>query len=321
MGHLYAYTPYIWPSFITVLLLLAQYVYVWPRRNEPGAWTFAISILFGVFWAAGSVFEYAAADAAGKIFWVKFQAVWQLPATTAITCFFLEYTWPGRWLTRRNLALLSIAPLLSVIWIVTNDLHHRFWLEFNANGFVHPVLGPAAWFGVAYAFGLGLLNLLVLTWLFLRSPQHRWPAAVMIAGQIGMRSLYLLEKTVLRTDLPLDILGIAFVDLMYTTALFGFRIFDPIPLARQAVIEQMQAGMFVLDAHSRVTSLNPCAERIVGASARQVKGQFIRDVLPAYPGGSFAGPEEIEIEHDVPGNSARQYTLTISPLRDFRGLE
>ena len=40
-------------------------------------------------------------------------------------------------------------------------------------------------------------------------------------------------------------LPIAFEFLMYAIAMFGFRMFDPIPLARQAVIVQMRDGVLV----------------------------------------------------------------------------
>jgi hypothetical protein len=112
----YAYTPQVWLSLLTVVLLVALAIFGWRRRNVPGAVPFTVGCLFAALWAAGSFMEYAVADVATKILWVKFQAVWQLPATTAITCFILEYAWPGRWLTRRNLALLSVVPLLFLRW-------------------------------------------------------------------------------------------------------------------------------------------------------------------------------------------------------------
>jgi hypothetical protein len=123
----YSYTPYIWPSALTVLLLIGLAVYSGRRRTVPGALPFMLACLFCVLWAAGAGLEVAAVDLSTKIFWVKFQGVWQLFGVTAIICFVLEYTWPGRWLTRRNLALLSIPPLLALGLILTNDLHSLIW--------------------------------------------------------------------------------------------------------------------------------------------------------------------------------------------------
>ena len=87
----YAYTPHIWPSFLTVLLLIALAVYSGRRRSVPGALPFTIGCLFAALWAAGSMMEAAAVEVQTKIFWVKFQGAWILPVVTAITCFVLEY--------------------------------------------------------------------------------------------------------------------------------------------------------------------------------------------------------------------------------------
>jgi len=319
----YAYTPYIWPSLLTVLLLVALAVYSTRRRSEPGALPFAFGCLFAALWAAGSVMEYAAVDVARKIFWAKFEATCQLPIVIAVTCFILEYTWPGRWLTRRNLALLSIAPLLSLALILTNDLHHLAWRSFGFDGSVLPRLGPGGWIIVASAYGLASVNIIVFVWLFLRSPPHRWPVAVMLTGLVGGRTIYLLEKAyILHADLPLDVLGMALEFLMYAIALFGFRILDPIPLARKTAIEQLRAGTLVLDPQGRVASLNPAAEQILGAPAGRLRGRPIRELLPAYSDGPLADPGGTEIELSLgTGQEARHYALTISLLNDWRGLE
>jgi signal transduction histidine kinase len=320
----FAYTPSIWPPFITVLLLLALAVFAWRRRNVPGALPFAIGCLFGVMWAAGSVMELAVVDIAIKIFWFKVQVVWQIPATTAITCFILEYTWPGRWLTRRNLALLSIVPLLVLVLALTNDFHHLIWTGFGFNGSLSPLVGLAGRFFIAYAFGLGIVNIIVFAWLFLRSPQHRWPVVIMATGQVGMRVIYVLEVAqVLRSDLPLDMLGIAFAYLMYTIVLFGFRMFDPILLARQAVITQMHEGALVLGPQGRVASLNPTAQAILGASAGDLRGCPILDLLPEYADVtgdlSTSGVDQVEISRGIESET-RNYVLETSVLKDWRGL-
>jgi hypothetical protein len=83
----------------------------------------------------------------------------------------LEYAWPGRWLNRRNLALLSIPCLLAVVLVLTNDLHHWIWRSFAFQGSVQPQFSPGGWLFVAYGMGvLGGLILIILGWLFLRSP-------------------------------------------------------------------------------------------------------------------------------------------------------
>jgi PAS domain S-box-containing protein len=316
-----------------VLLMTMLAVYTWRRRNLPGAVPFAVACLFAAAWAIGSVMEYAAADLVTKVFWVKFQAAWQLPVATAITCFVLEYTWPGRWLTRRNLALLSVPPILVFLVILTDNRYHLAWRGFTFAESIQPQFSSVGWIAYAYIFGvLGTINLVIFGWLFLRSPQHRLPVVLMLVGQFGGRILYMLERTgLLHSILPIDLLGMAFEFLMYALALFGFRILDPIPLARQTTIEQLHAGMLVLDTQGKIVNLNPAASSILGMPAKHLLGRPIQELLPIgielAADIQVSGTEQLEI--NLPGpqrdgvgvrSEPRAYQLEVSSLNDWRGL-
>lgn len=320
----YHYTPFFWPSLFTVLVLLAFSLYAWRHRNVPGALPFAVGCLFAALWVGSSIMENAALDVSTQIFWLKVQAALQLPAITAITCFVLEYAWPGRWLTRRNLALLSIAPLLLLVSILTNDLYHFMWLGFSYDGLIIPLRGPGNWAFITYGMLLSLIDLAVFTWLFIHSPPHRWPVAIMAAGQIVTRLLYTLEALhLIHSDLPLDVIIIASLFLVYAFALFAFHLFDPIPLAHQMVIEQLRDGMLVLDPGGRVTSLNPAAEEILCLPARRATGRPIRDLLSPY--ADVDGPLEAMVAAQAEvclgtGAESRYYRLEMAPLKDWRGL-
>jgi hypothetical protein len=129
-----------------------------------------IAILLAAAWPAGSVMELAATNLQAKIFWVKFEAVWMLPSATGMACFVLEYAWPGRWLNRRNLTLLSIPPLILLGIILTDNRYHLMWRGFDLNGTVFPQLGIGGWLGILYSFGLVFLIITIFAWLFSHSP-------------------------------------------------------------------------------------------------------------------------------------------------------
>jgi PAS domain S-box-containing protein len=321
----YAYTPQIWPLVCTVLLLIALVVYSARRRNVPGATPFMVGCLFAAGFVFGALMETAAVDLSTKIFWFKFAGPIQLAIVTAITCFFLDYVWPGRWLTRRNLVLLSIPCLLFLGLVLTNDLHHLIWGGFVYEGKIIPQRSPANWIGVVYAFGvLGALNLVALGWLFLRSPQHRWAVVIMLAGQFVGRTLYTLEAAGrFQFALQVDILGLALEFLMYAIALFGFRIFDPIPLACQTAIEQLHSGMLVLDPQGKIVSLNPAACAILGSSLKHLLGRPIQDLLPASAKmvGEFQAAGAVQGEIGLgSGPDTRYFIVEASALNDWRGL-
>jgi len=324
MNSLYSYSPDIWLPVFTVFLLIALSVYSGRRRSVPGALPFAIGSLFTALWAIGSVMEYAAVDPEVKITWLKFQAVWQLPASTAITCFILEFAWPGRWLTRRNLLLFLIVPLLNVAAILTDDLHHLQWLGFGLDGSVIPSYGPGGWFFLACIYGLGFVNLMVFAWLFVHAPQQRWPMIMMATVQVAAGTVFLLEAAHIGSFvLPVEILAIAALFMMYAIVQFGFHILNPVPLAHQMALKQMRTGMLVLDSRGRVAGLNPSAERILKVSAGLAMGRAIQELLPAYPEESLvdAAGTEIELSVGTEQGFGRHYALTTSTLKDWWGMD
>ena len=319
-GH-YAYTPSIWPSAFTILLLIVLAIYAWRHRGVPGAVPFMIGCLFTILMATGLIMTFIAIDPETKIFWFRFDSTWWLPSATAITCFILEYAWPGRWLTRRNLILLSIVPLLGIFYYYTAGYIIQPAPVFTVGESVKVGLTSVSKILIVYFLVLTLINLIIFTWLFIYSPRHRWPVVLMATSQIVLRIVLLGESYSIATQV-FNIPVFALPFLTYAIALFGFRIFDPIPLARHTVIEQLHAGMLVLDLEGRVVSLNPSAERILGVSVGRAKGQQIQELLPVNPYEHLANLDGSEIELNLGSEpDLRHYTLAISQLKDFRDLK
>lgn len=322
----YAYTSDTWPPLLVAFFLAALSLYCWRRRDVSAARPLAVTMLIGAAVMLAMALQTAAIAPATKIAWYKFQGACLTPGVTAGTCFVLEYARPGRWLTRRNLLLLALPPLLIILMIVMNNAQ-LIWhsIQVLANGAVVGQPTPANLIMTAYALGLVLVNAVALTWLFVRSPQHRWPAALILFGMLVNRGLFL--HSLLRMPAPplLDpIVGGALVTYsMYAIALFGFRILDPLPLARQVALEQMRDGMIVLDTQWRVAGMNRAAADALGISVPSAHGRPLAEVWPAYADKvtRFAHDAAAPIEVSIGTHAGtRLYTLELASLRDFRDL-
>ncbi len=323
-----AYTSAIWVPFGTVLSLLALFAYSSHRRSVPGAVPLAIACLFAMLWVIGDLMKVTSVDVAAQVFWHKFQIGATLPALSAMFCFALEYTWPGQWIKRRTLLLLSIAPLLLWAIVATDHLTHLMWRSTTLQGRLFPQLAPLGWTLLAYAYALYVIELAVYIWLFRHSPQHRWAVAIIITGSVTTRALYLLSVAHwIDSWQTVDVLVIPFALSIHLIALFGFRVFDPLPLARRRAVEQLPAGMLVLDPQERVASLNQAAEWMLSTTLKEARGRAIRELLPVYPGGPLADPGETVVEystHDTREPAAgpvHHYVLAVSLLKDWRGTD
>jgi PAS domain S-box-containing protein len=151
---------------------------------------------------------------------------------------------------------------------------------------------------------------------------------MMLSTLLLTRCLFLLSAAGLNpTALQVsNFVMVFFTAVTYAIALFGFHIFDPIPAARLAVLEQMRAGMVVFDSRWRVVSLNLVAESLLGVRSAVARGQRWQELatagrsLPDLSAPCFAVADPApECTFDCDGNS-RRYELALSPLHDFRGL-
>lgn len=316
----YAYTPYIWPMLAPPVLLLALAVYAWRHRTAPGARPFVLLVLCIVPWAVGAALELAAVDPGTKVFWFRFESVWKLPVGTAALWFALEYADLGRWLTRGTGTLLAVPAAVPFFLLLTRPGRELLSTVSLVEGHVRGVLGPAGRVLTVYGFGLGFAGLAVFLWLFLRSPLHRWPAALCISGHLASRVGYLIDGTDRNPFAPMDatMLGGTFTVAMYAVAFVHFRMFELVPVARWTLVEQMTDGVVVLDSAQRVVDLNPAAETILGSPGKQARGHAARDLLPslpdagAWPEDPGAAPPEILLGA---GAGARKYGLQLSTLR------
>ncbi len=328
MTETYSYSPAaLWPPLATAILVAVLGLYSWRRRAAPGAKYFAGACLLWFLLLTGGVAEAAAVAPDAKIAWHNFQAILQLPIATAVACFILDYAQPGRWLSRRNLALLAAPPLLVALLILTNPVHSFFWRDLVVGEGVYVQPGLAGWLAIGYGLLLALAQAAALIWLFVHSPQHRWPAVLILGSLILTRGIFLLAVTDFR---PTALLTSNFVMVLvpaatYAIALFGFHIFDPAPLARQTVLAQMTTGMVVFDAGWRVVSLNPAAESLLGLRSADARGKPWRALtapgqpLPDLTTLVAAADPAAEFTLGA-GAAARRCAATLTPLHDFRGL-
>ncbi len=318
--------PDTWQLLAAASFLTALGVYAWRRWGMPGAVSFAIACLFGVLWLTGATVSAAAQNVQVKIGAHEFQALWRLPMVTAMLCFGLEYALPAHRLTRRQLVLLSMPALLAMLLVLTNGLHQLVWtgFVFDARGAVVPQLGSAGWLLTVYGWSLLPVNILLFCWLFVRSPIHRWPAALIVAGMILAAGLYITcfaGLNVIPGVHPFVALLVAPFAL-FAVALFGFRIFDPVPAAHRTAIDQMREGMIVFDAKWRVVNLNPAAERILGSPSRLVRGHTIQEVLPSFPslGVADSGADaDCGVVALRTRQGVREYAPRLSSLHEYQG--
>jgi PAS domain S-box-containing protein len=321
----YQFNPYMLPMLASAAFTALLLNYVWRRRSMLSTTPFSVFLFCMSLWSIGATLEQAAVDLPSKIFWIKFQAIWQLPAAIAQTWFALEYANLRRWLTRRTLGLLIIPSLFLLCLILTNEVHHLIWVDFLFDGYTRPIMGQGTWILMGYAYLLILMSFLVFSWLFIQSPLHRIPVAFFLFGPPIASVAFMLDAANINPVAPMDptVLAQTLISAMYALALFRFRMFDVLPVARETIINQMHEGLLVLDAQQRIVDMNPAAEKNLGVSAKHARGRIVTQLLPVSPSlnAELADPKSTPAEIAITlADLTRYYTVHLSSLKDQRNL-
>ncbi len=324
-------TPFSYLLLVAAAMSAALLFYSWRRRGTTGAETLALLMAGVCIWAGGYALELSGADLSTKIFWAKVEYIGIASMPVAWLAFALQYTGRERRLTGRNLALLSALPLVTLLLAWTNEAHELIWssTRLGQDGpFPALEVDHGAWFWVhlSYSYLLLLVGTILLIAMLIRSPHlyRKQNLALLVAVSVPWvgNGVYVLGLSPVSN---LDPTPFAFLlsGMAIALSLFGFRLLDVVPVARENVIEHMTDGLVVLDLQDRVVDINPAAERFLGRSAREAIGQGFTELVPDWNGlfeHHYGRAGEIHQEVSLGEESARRnYELTLSPVVDRKG--
>ncbi len=322
MAWSYAYTPHICLVLASAAVLAVLGILSIRHRTAPGAISFTVLVAMAIPWVLANALGLASTENTARIFWFKFETGFLLPLASAGLCFALEYAGLGKLLTRRLLALLTILPLAFALLILTNETHRLVWTRLWFDGYVRGDLGIAYWGGIAYGYLLSLLQLMVLAWLFARSPRHRWITGGLIIAAFTTRCAALFRFANWNPIAPINpmVIALNFSMLPFALAVFRFRMVEMVSVARDTVIEAMTDGMMVLDTKNRITDINEAAQELLGVVRSNVIGREVTEVLQFYPNVLDLVRDSGETQREVLfGKShARWYQISISLISDRR---
>jgi PAS domain S-box-containing protein len=279
------------PYTISLILSIGVGVYAWRRRDVPGAMPFALVAWAEASWTLGYVIELVSPSLGAKVFWDNVQWI----GLVAIPPLFLDFTlrYTGHRLPRARLlwGLLALIPVLTLLLVFTDSLHGLI----RANIYLVPgepfsalmyEFSVVSWMAFLYCYVLILPSYCLLLDTFAR-PQRLYRAqtgivllgtAIPLAG--SALPLIGINVTFQRDVAPLTF-GIG--SLIVAWGLFRYRLFDVVPVAREAVIENMRDAVIVLDARKRLVDLNRVALQFIGRTAREIIGQPAPRVLSDWP--------------------------------------
>lgn len=327
----YQYSPYLLPLFAAAIISFLAAAYVWPRRQTPGATYLALMAITVTPWTLGYALEIAATSLEMKLLWGKSQYVGIVFAPYFWVLFALAYTNQNRPQLQRIVSWLALLPLTTLVLVFTTEWHSLHWRdmfikETGSLSVLGVTYGPWFWihFISSYLF-LFSGTLILLRALWRMSELYQAQIAAVLVAIISPWIANILYFTGFNLLSGLDLTPFAFTISIVALVwgIFGYRLGDILPVARDLVIEAMRDGMIVLDRRGRVADINNAASRMIGIPAAHAIGTTMIDLFQPWPHIL----EQVQNEQEGTavltigeGDGQRHYELTISKLYDAKKL-
>ncbi len=323
----FEFSLYTLPLVAAAIISIWIFFNAWLRRKTAGAIAIAMLSVMLTIWLLGYALEIAGADLQTKLLCAKLQYIGIPLAPLFWLIFAYNYANPTRQLNLRAMGLLAIIPLLTIVIAFTTEHHHLLWDElgisregsFSALSVTH---GVWFWIHSGYSYLLLLGGAVIVVRAILRNKGlYRGQAATMLIAVLAPWVGNILFLSGISPIRYLDITPFAFTITLIAIAwgIFGFRLIDLTPLARDSVIEQMQEAMIVLDLQNRLVDMNQSALKLAGRTSAQAIGENVAQVFSRWASvlknykDTFNLTEEVNVGDE--GNDI-WYELIISPLHD-----
>jgi signal transduction histidine kinase len=311
----------------TTAAFLAMAAYVWRRRKGSAGAALVLVLVAILLWAGAYAAELGATDLAAISRWgdLKYVGIVLLPP--AWFAFAALFAGRESWVTRRNLALLAIHPVLVVLLLsfdATHDLIRYYPPGAAADPDAVAEVGPLSWVHMAYTSLVlwGSLALLVVT-LLRASRVYRQVSFILIASLVAPYAYNLLYNLAVGPFGRVDLTPFLFIGscLVLVWGLFRFRLLGIRPVARSLVFETITEAVVVLAPRPEPGRRGrpPAGRAVAGGGRRGARGRERQRAARGAPGDQGGGDPPLRADrgrHARPAGAALGWLMVLRDVTD-----
>ncbi|WP_436902776.1 PAS domain S-box protein [Halovenus halobia] len=314
-------------------LIFAGFAY--RKRAEPGGSPLAIfNIAITIALFAYGV-DILSTDRTVQL--LSFGIWFPLQAVVGVTWLYiaLEYAGIKRFATRRTAGVLCLEPILVTVLVIVPSTRPLL-VDLPATGTEGSLFFTSATGGPLLVIHYVFLNVtllagtvLLLRLIFQSNYLYRLQAVAVAIAAVAPWSALAIQALGLSPALQAlgaspqeDPSAIAFAvsGIALTAGLYRFNTLNPVPVAREAVVEEMGDGVVVLTTDGAVSNCNPAARELLapGTDKDELLGTHIAELLPDWepPDGVATERSEWQQLSITVEGAERFLEVQVSPLRD-----
>lgn len=317
------FLPHVWILFVAALISLWVAWVSWRRQGVPGSKVLALAMLFSAGWTLASAIEAAVVGQSAKVLFSKIAYIGFTPTAVLLLTFVFVYSRQVKVRGFATIFALWFIPMVTLALAWTNELHGLIWTGYTPGSQAENVLiyhhGPWFWVHTAYLYVVGIIINVFLVRMYIK-------AARPYRNQILMMALSSFFPAVAGAIYLLDInpvpgldwtpVSMAGTGMAFAWCIVRLNLLDLVPVARETLIEQIRAGIVVLDRQGRVVDINPTARTLLGLNSGHEVGKHASVTLPAeITALESEGQTEMHLERE----DVRQVEVRITNLLEASG--
>jgi len=261
-------------------------VLAWMRRQSLGAKELIYLMIFAFYWSVTVFMEAVVTTLDEKILWSKISYFAVVSTPVIYLLFVHRFIGIKQFTGFRKIVPLFILPLLILLLAWTNEYHHLIWSGYSS---IDPETNL-----IQYHHGLGFLigymgySYVLMTWAtflmakFILKHQKAFRSQgwiVLIASICPwVASIFYMLNINIAEGLDLTPGSISLSGLLFIFAILKVRLLDLVPIAREALVENLHEGILVLDDKNRIQDINEAAKTQLGIEQEHFMGDDIRTI-------------------------------------------
>lgn len=260
---------------ISDILIFTVYNYISKKEKKTQlSHIFSFSVMCMMLWCSTLIIQILLINFTNispiYVDYVVYVAICFLPVTLFFTSLILEKTKIN---FKQKYLLLLIIPVLSLIVLWTNDLHHLFYKTYSIYT-SDTVFGPYFYIHTFYTFGLFAIAFVITIKTSVKSSGFfSKQSALIILGAlipiiINIAGILGVPMTIYYTPISFSI-----TILLFALAIFKLKFLSSTPIAIQKIVDRMSDGYLVLGEDQNIIDFNKTFLDIFHFSAEEIRNK------------------------------------------------
>ncbi|MBT7015745.1 MAG: SpoIIE family protein phosphatase [Anaerolineae bacterium] len=282
--------PYTIPLLFSGTITFGLAIFAWRRRQVTAAVPTAYALLGTSIWSFADALRWASANYTTQVFFAKMVVIGSYSLTIAFVFVVLHHAGLKKFANWRLASLILLFLLPSFILIWTNEYHHLYWSNVKSVAIgsftgLDRQMGFAYWLDISINYIFIFVGIMILFNAYFRSGfiHRKQMQAILLAAVFPLLgNIASLPQIAIFPYLDLTPFSFTLSGIALAYAVFRYQLFYFVPMARRAIIHDLQDGVVVVDKNMHITDINPSGNEILGVDKKTIIGAPLERVIPGW---------------------------------------